>query len=115
MAPCNYVLRCVRRLCLSAMAYNGMMKARVFKMLFYNIRCNTVTHIVNSTKTKTFSVVHTVIETRVEVWENQKLKWEHEPVGRVFPHNLKLHETLLTLDSRNVRLLILYQQYSNFL
>ena len=21
-----------------------------------------------------------VIETRVEVWENEKLKWEHEPV-----------------------------------
>ena len=26
-----------------------------------------------------------VIETRVEVWENEKLKWEYEPVGRVFP------------------------------
>ena len=29
----------------------------------------------------------TVIETRVEVWENEKLKWEHEPVGLVFPRN----------------------------
>ena len=26
-----------------------------------------------------------VLETRVKVWENEKLKWEHEPIERVFP------------------------------
>ena len=33
---------------------------------------------------KHFPRFHTVIETRVEVWENEKLKWEREPVMRVF-------------------------------
>ena len=32
---------------------------------------------------KHFPCFHTVIETRVEVWENEKLKWE-QPTGRVF-------------------------------
>ena len=27
---------------------------------------------------KHFPCFHTVIETRVEVWENEKLQWEHE-------------------------------------
>ena len=30
---------------------------------------------------KHFRCFHTVIETRVEVWENEKLKWEHEDKG----------------------------------
>ena len=33
--------------------------------------------------TKHFPCFHTVIKTRVEVWENEKLKWEHEPLGQV--------------------------------
>ena len=37
---------------------------------------------------KHFPCFHTVIETRVEVWEEDKLKWGHKPVGRVFPRNL---------------------------
>ena len=31
---------------------------------------------------KHFPCFHMVIETRVEVWEIEKLKWEHEPTGR---------------------------------
>ena len=42
---------------------------------------------------KHFPCFHTVIETRVEVWENEKLKWEHEPVGRVFPRNFEFSQT----------------------
>ena len=33
---------------------------------------------------KHFACFHTVIETRVEVWENKKLKWKHKPTGQVF-------------------------------
>ena len=29
-----------------------------------------------------FPCCHTVIETQVEVWENEILKWKHEPIGR---------------------------------
>ena len=29
-----------------------------------------------------FPCYHTVIETRVEVWENEKLKWEHRTQAR---------------------------------
>ena len=36
---------------------------------------------------------HTVIETRVEVWGNEELQWEHEPVGRVFPRNFDFSQT----------------------
>ena len=36
---------------------------------------------------------HTVIETRVEVWENEKLKWEDEPAGRVFPRYFEFSQT----------------------
>ena len=42
---------------------------------------------------KHFPCLPTVIETRVEVWENEKLKWEHKPVGRVFPHNFEFSQT----------------------
>ena len=34
----------------------------------------------NDKQTKIFPCFHRVIETRVEVWENEKLKWEHESV-----------------------------------
>ena len=33
------------------------------------------------------------MEARVEVWENEKLKWEHEPAGRVFPRNFEFSQT----------------------
>ena len=37
---------------------------------------------------------HTVIKTRVEVWEpNEKLMWEHEPVGRVIPRYFEFSQT----------------------
>ena len=42
---------------------------------------------------KHFPCSHTVIETRVEVWENAKLKWEHGPAGRVFPRNFEFFQT----------------------
>ena len=42
---------------------------------------------------KHFSCFHTVIETPVEVWENEKLKWEHEPVGRVFQRYFEFSQT----------------------
>ena len=42
---------------------------------------------------KHFLCFHTVIETRVKVWEDEKLKSEHEPVGREFPRNLKFFQT----------------------
>ena len=34
---------------------------------------------------KRFQSFHTVIEIRMEVWENEKLKWEHDDDGRLFP------------------------------
>ena len=42
---------------------------------------------------KTISGFHTVIETRVEVWENEKLKWEQQTVGRVFPRYFEFSQT----------------------
>ena len=42
---------------------------------------------------KHFPCFHTVTETRVEVWENEKLEWEHESVGRVFPRNFEFSQT----------------------
>ena len=42
---------------------------------------------------KYFPCFPTVIETRVEVWENEKLKWEREPVERVFPRNFEVPQT----------------------
>ena len=42
---------------------------------------------------KDFLCFRTVIETRVEVWENEKLQWEHEPVGRVFPRYFEFSQT----------------------
>ena len=36
---------------------------------------------------------YSYIETRLEVWENEKLKWEHKPVGRVFPRNFEFSQT----------------------
>ena len=39
-------------------------------------------HVYSLRNRKHFPCFHTVIETRVEVWENEKLKWEHEPVLR---------------------------------
>ena len=29
----------------------------------------------------------------MEVWENEKLKWEHEPIGRMFPRNFEFSQT----------------------
>ena len=40
---------------------------------------------------KHFPCFHTVMVTRVEVWENEKLKLEH--VGRVFPRNFEFSRT----------------------
>ena len=34
---------------------------------------------------KHFLCFHTVIETQVTILKNEKLKWEHEPLERVFP------------------------------
>ena len=56
---------------------------------------------------KQFPCFHTVIETRVEVWENEKLKWEYEPVGRVFPRNFEFSQTSTSVsraygDTENV-------------
>ena len=47
---------------------------------------------------KHFPCFPTVLETRVEVWENEKLKWEHEPVGRVFQRNSKFSETFTSVS-----------------
>ena len=45
-----------------------------------------------------FPCFHTVIETRVKVWENVKLKWEHEPVGQVFPRNFEFSQTCTSVS-----------------
>ena len=47
---------------------------------------------------KHFPCFLTVIETRVEVWESEKLKWEHEPVGRVFPRYLEFSQTFISVS-----------------
>ena len=46
-------------------------------------------------KYKTFSVFQYSIETRVEVWENEKLQWEHEHIGRMFPRNFVFSQTFI--------------------
>ena len=48
---------------------------------------------------KHFPCFHTVIETRVEVWENEKLKWENEPVGRVFSRNFSFSQTCTSVST----------------
>ena len=47
---------------------------------------------------KHFPCFHTVIETRVEVWENEKLKWEHEHAGRVFPRYFEFSQTSTSIS-----------------
>ena len=47
---------------------------------------------------KHFPCFHTVLETRVEVWENEKLKWEHKPVVRVFQRNSKFSQTFTSVS-----------------
>ena len=42
--------------------------------------------------------LHTVIETRMEVWENEELKWEHKPAGRVFPRNVEFSQTFTSVS-----------------
>ena len=47
---------------------------------------------------KHFPCFHTVVETRVDVWENEKLKWEHEPIGRVFPRYFEFSQTFTSVS-----------------
>ena len=42
---------------------------------------------------KHFSCFRIVFETRVEVWENEKLKWEYELIRRMFPRNFDFFQT----------------------
>ena len=44
---------------------------------------------------KHFACFHIVIQIRVEVWEDDKLKWEYEPAvfPRVFPRYLEFSQT----------------------
>ena len=43
---------------------------------------------------KHFPCFHTVIAIQVEVWENEKLKWEHEHIlWLVFPRNFEFSQT----------------------
>ena len=49
--------------------------------------------------TKHFPCSHTVIETQVVlVWKDEKLKWEHKPVGRVFPCNFEFSQTTTSVS-----------------
>ena len=48
--------------------------------------------IVSFKKLKTFSVFPYSYRNTQEVWENEKLKWEHEPVGQVFPRNFEFSQ-----------------------
>ena len=65
-----------------------------FRLKFvYQIKIGCSCFIYHLRNGKHFPRFDIVIETRVEVWENEKLKWEHEPVGRVFPSHLELSET----------------------
>ena len=63
------------------MAYNGM------KLSVFYLR-----------NRKYFPCFHTVIETRVEVWENEKLKWEREHAGRVFPRYFEFSKTFTSVS-----------------
>ena len=56
-------------------------KTKISHRVSYLCIQNTYTHYRNR---KYFPCFHTVIETLVKLWENEKLKWEHEPVERVF-------------------------------
>ena len=38
------------------------------------------------------------VETRVEVWENEKLKWEHEPAWQVFPRYFEFSQTFTSVS-----------------
>ena len=63
------------------------------KIIFCVVRPDGVSKSQYLRNRKHFPCFHTVIETRVEVWENEKLKWEHEPVGRVFPRYFEFSQT----------------------
>ena len=45
---------------------------------------------------KHFPCFHTVIEKRVEVWENEKLQLEHEPARQVFPRYFAISSVSIT-------------------
>ena len=44
-----------------------------------------------------FPCFHTITETQVEIWEIEKLQWEHETVGRVFPRYFESTKLSLVL------------------
>ena len=41
---------------------------------------------------------YSLMETRVEVWENEKLQWKHELVGRVFPRYFEFSQTFTSVS-----------------
>ena len=42
------------------------------------------------------------VETQVEVWEKEKLKWEHKPARQVFPRYFKFfHKTLRSFSKHD--------------
>ena len=48
---------------------------------------------------KHFPCFHTVTETLVEVWENEKLKWEHESARQVFPRYFEFSQTSTSVST----------------
>ena len=56
---------------------------------------------------KHFPCFHTAIETRVEVWENEKLKWKHWPAGRVIPRKTSTSASITFFYHRKKYLFLL--------
>ena len=64
-----------------------------------NYKCDHPTKIVLYLRNREhFPCFHTVIKTRVEVWENEKLKWKHELTGRLFSRFIEFSQTFTSVS-----------------